>query len=391
VFVLEDLTPAAKVTAPKDWRPAVEFQDGVGEATTPGYSSDEQPDFQKFLIEAGFDPDKYTIVGEPRTSRWQVARPFPLEPQWLTAYRFKFILKNAQEVDLPLAWSLAKKTKRTPPVTDSGKALIVGVADLQVGKTNYRGGTQQLFERMFEAYDALEKKLKTGKYERVVLVDVGDIVEGFNNKADMQQLATNDLSIMRQVDTAISLIWELVTRTVKYCPEVTYATIASNHCQNRVNKQQVGKPGEDDWGVMIAKQIHRLAKATDTPLKVLIPEPYDESLAIDVFGDGYHILGIWHGHQSGRPDGVPTWWEKQTFGNQPVTAATIGLTGHFHHSRVQELGQSSNGSSRYWVQCGSMDNGSNWYRLNAGSDSAVGITYLELQRNTPYTGTIGKL
>jgi hypothetical protein len=390
VFVLENLTPAAKVTAPKDWRPAVEFQNGIGEATTPGYASDEQPDFEKFLIEAGFDPNKYQIVGEPRTSRWQVARPFPLEPQWLTAYRFKFVQKNVQEIDLPLTWSLAKKNKKPLQVQETGKALVVAVADLQIGKTDYRGNTQQLLERMFLAYDALEKKLKQGKYERVVLVDVGDIVEGFANKADMQQLATNDLSIMGQVDTAIALIWELVTRTVKHCPNVTYATIASNHCQNRVNKQQVGQPGADDWGVMIAKQIHRLAKATDTPLKVLIPEPHDESLAVDVFDDGFHILGIWHGHQSNNPNTVPDWWSRQAFGHQPITAATIGLTGHFHHLRVQELGQASNGGSRYWIQASTMDNGSNWYRLNAGSDSTVGITHFELHRNTPYTGTIGK-
>ena len=389
--MLDGLTPATKVEPPKNWRPAVEFQDGVGEATTPGYASDEQPDFEQFLIEAGFDPAKYQIVGEPRTSRWQVARPFPLEPQWLTAYRFKFVQKNVQDIDLPLTWSLAKKTKKATTPNTTGTALVVALADFQIGKTDLNGGTQQLLTRVFQAYDDLETRLKKGKYERIILADVGDIIEGFTSKADLQQIATNDLSLMGQVDTAIALIWELITRVSKHSTNITYASIASNHCQNRLYKQTVGRPGEDDWGVMIAKQVHRLAKATGTPLTVLIPEPYDESLALDVFGDGYHVLGLWHGHQSNSPDHVPNWWQKQAFGQQPITAATIGLTGHFHHLQVREIGQAANGNSRYWIQASTMDNGSNWYRLNSGTHSTTGLTVFELQTQTPFKGTVWKI
>jgi hypothetical protein len=169
---------------------------------------------------------------------------------------------------------------------------------------------------------------------------------------------------------------------------VIYATVASNHCQFRLNKQAVGTPGEDDWGVFIAKQINRLSKELEMPIKVLIPEPSNESLALDVFEDKFHILGLWHGHQSARPEAVPTWWEKQAFGNQPVAAASIGLTGHFHHLRVQELGMHSNGGSRYWIQAKTMDQGSSWYRLNSGSDSQPGINYFELEKQKHFTGVV---
>ena len=82
--MLDDLKPAPKVDAPNSWRPAVEFDGTNGEATTRGFLPDEQPNFDEFLVEAGFDPALIEIVGEPRTSRWQVARPFPLDPQWLS-------------------------------------------------------------------------------------------------------------------------------------------------------------------------------------------------------------------------------------------------------------------------------------------------------------------
>jgi hypothetical protein len=261
------------------------------------------------------------------------------------------------------------------------------LADFQLGKFDSRGGVSEQLERINEAFNNLTIKVAKGKYAKVILADMGDIVEGFYNKASTQQTYTNQLSQMDQVDLAITLIWDLVKRVANHAT-VAYASVASNHCQFRLNGQQVGLPGQDDWGIMIAKQIKRLSDETELNVEVLIPQPQDESLALDVFGDNFHILGLWHGHQSKRPESVPSWWEKQAFGQQPVAAATIGLTGHFHHLRVQELGQSHNGGSRYWIQGKTMDNGSSWYRLNSGSDSAPGITCFELIRGKHFSGSV---
>jgi hypothetical protein len=350
-------------------------------ATLPAGTSD----FEQFLIEQGFSPELYEIVGAPRTSRWQ-----KYDGDWLTSYRFNF-RRKANDIDLALTWKLAKqgisKAKRQKLIK-SDKALVVMLADFQIGKLDHRGGLQNQLERIFNSYSALEQVFAKGKYEQIILADMGDIVEGFSNKADMQQTFSNQASLMQQVDIATSLIWDIIKRANKHCDNVSYATVASNHCQFRLNKQQVGMPGQDDWGVFIAKQINRLSKELELSIKVLIPEPSNESLALDVFDDKFHILGLWHGHQSARPEAVPSWWEKQAFGNQPVSAASIGLTGHFHHLRVQELGMHPNGGSRYWIQAKTMDQGSSWYRLNSGSDSQPGINYFELERNKHFTGVV---
>jgi hypothetical protein len=388
--VLEDLQPAVKVEAPQGWRPAIEFDGTNGEATTPGLEN--KPNFDEFLADAGFDINEIEIVGTPRTSRWQVASPWPAEPRWLTSYRFNFRKKSGQVVDLPLLYAEAKKTKapKVKPVTE-GKSLVVALADFQVGKVDHRGGTKELLQRIFEAYDRVEAKFKSGRYEQIILVDVGDIVENFSNAASEQQQYSNDLSLMDQVDLSTTLIWEITKRASKYTPNVVYASIASNHCRFKLNKQNVGNPGQDDWGIMIAKQIHRLATETGLPVKVLIPNPQDESLAYDVFGDGFHVLGIWHGHQCGSADKVGQWWKAQAFGQQPVAAATVALTGHFHHLRVQEMALSSNGGSRFWIQAPTMDAGSNWYRLNSGEDSQPGIAVFELERGKHFAGSVQKL
>lgn len=388
--MLEDLvTPAPKVNAPEGWSPSVVFDGDGGEAVLPSTPDGESADIDGFLRDAGINPDEIDIVGEPRISRWQVARPFPLEPAWHTAVRIRWRRKNLQ-IDLPLLYSLVKKTKVvTPKPVATGKALVVLWADLQVGKVDHRGGVEAMLTRVAETQARLLQKVRQTKPERIIFCDVGDTIENFGNVADLHQLATNDLSLMQQVDLATSMAWETLKKLVKYAP-VTYLSVGSNHCQFRINKQKVGTP-TDDWGIHIGRTLARLSKEVGLDITFHEPAKHDESLALDIFGDGFHVLGMVHGHQANRPEGMPDWWRKQSFGKQSVTAATVLVTGHFHHLRVQELGSTSRGTSRFWVQASTLDNGSNWWRLNSGEDSQPGLVCFELQKDTDFTGTVWKL
>mgnify|MGYP001090053574 FL=1 len=378
--MLENLKPQPKIETSPNFRPGVEFDGLEGTATTEGF--EEQPNFDDFLRERGYPPEEYEIVGTPRTSQWQ-----RYDGDWLTSYRFSFRKKNT-EIDLPTLFAQAKRTKRADRKKENkDRVLVVIPSDYQVGKTGSRGGTKELLERIFASYDRIEAQMKKGKYERIVILDGGDVIESVSNAADLHQLSENDLSPMQQVDTAAALLWDLLKRANQYAP-VTYASVGSNHCQLRVNKQTVGRPGVDDWGIVIMQQLHRLATEVGLDVKFLKPQPEDESLAFDVFDDSFHIIGLWHGHQSRRPDQVPTWWRQQTFGNQPVAAASIAVTGHFHHTRITELGSHQNGGSRWWIQASTMDSSSDWFRRIAGEDSAPAITCFELEKGTHYQGAI---
>ena len=388
--MLEDLvTPAPKVSIPEGWNPSVVFDAEGGEATLPPVADGESVDIDGFLRDAGIDPDHIEIVGEPRISRWQVARPFPLEPAWHTAVRVRWRRKNSA-INLPLLYSLAKKTK--PPVVKSvahGKALVVLWSDLQVGKVDHRGGIEQMIQRVTETQAKLLQLVKKTKPERIIFCDVGDSIENFGNVADLHQLATNDLSLMQQVDLFTSMTWSLLKSLSKYAP-ITYLSVGSNHCQFRVNKQKVGS-ATDDWGIHVGRTLARLSKEVGLDITFHEPAKHDESLAYDVFGDGFHVLGMVHGHQANNPNMIPDWWRKQSFGKQSVTAATVLVSGHFHHLRVQELGSTNRGTSRFWVQAATLDNGSNWWRLNSGEDSQPGLVCFVLERDTDFTGTVFKL
>lgn len=377
--MLEDLTPAP-VNQPSPFGAvSVEFDGVEGIATTPGLP--DGADFREFLLDAGYSPDEYEVVGNPRTSRWQ-----RYDGSWLTSYRFNFRLKN-KELDLPTLYAQAKRTKPAAPKPVKGKAFVILTADFQVGKVASRGGTKELVERIQAAYARIEAHLKKNKYERILILDAGDIVEGIENAAHLAQLQSSDLSPLQQTDLAAALMWDLLKVATKFAP-VSYATVGSNHCQWRVSKQAVGKPGLDDWGVVIVQQLRRLSHEVGLDVSFYIPQPHDESLTVDVFGDGFHILGLAHGHQVNRPDMMGRWLEKQTFGHQPLAGFTVFCSGHFHHTRIEEFGQAHNGGSRFWIQGSTMDNGSDWFRLTSGTDSQTGITCFELERDVPFAGSI---
>jgi hypothetical protein len=341
-------------------------------------------DFLDFLEEAGYSPDKYEVVGNPRTSRWQ-----RYDGEWLTSYRFTFRLKT-EIADLPALFAAAKKPVKKSTKTiqvGSDKALVVCWSDLQIGKVDHRGGIEQLLARVEAVKAQLLLQVKQVKPSRIIVLDVGDLIENFSNAANLQQLRTNDLSIMNQLDVATTILYELLKDLCALVPDVTYASVGSNHCQWRVQKQVVGTP-TDDWGIFVGRQLARLAAEKELPIRFFEPSTHDEALTLDVFG---HRIGLVHGHQASRPDGVPDFWRKSSFGNSPLSAATILVSGHFHHLRVQELGADANGRSRFWVQAATLDNGSGWYMRSSGEDSQPGLVTFVVEQGKSFTGQVSKL
>lgn len=390
--MLENLEPAPRITTAKTARPGVQFDGTTGEATTPGYKT-EPENFDEFLLDAGLEPDTIEVIPPVRTSRWQQQQNGELI--WLTSYRFTFRRKQEALDLLPLA-ALIKDNqptaKRLKTTTDS--CLVVLWSDLQVGKVDHRGGTPDLIARVQQTLSSVLRQIADEKPEQVIVADLGDMIENFQNVSSAQQSYTNDLSIMEQVDLSVSLTWTALASIAAMVSQVTYASVGSNHCQFRAaNGKPIGKP-TDDWGVFIGRQLARLATESETTnVRFLEPQPHHESLAIDVFNDGYHVLGIVHGHQARRPDMMTTWWRGQAFGRQPVADASLLIHGHFHHLRVTECGSVTRGddvASRFIVMAPTMDNGSGYFRNGTGEDSIPGLATLTLHRGKDYTGTVQK-
>lgn len=387
--MLENLTPAEPAKRPAGYRPGVEFDGNEGEATTPGYIT-EPENFDEFLIDAGLDPEGIEVIPPVRTSRWQQQKDGELV--WLTAYKFTF-RRRATDIDLPLLLAEAKKKlkTRTHSKPTNPKTMVIAWSDLQVGKVDWRGGAENLLARVAKTQEAIIERIKDERPEKVLFIDVGDTIENFGNKADMQQTVTNDLSLMEQVDLATTLAYETMKRIYEEGPELTYASIGSNHCQWRINKQAVGKP-TDDWAIFIGRQLARLAQEREMDIRFIEPQPWDETLAIKPWADDEtHIIGLVHGHQVTRPQAIAAWWRGQAFGNQPISDASLLLHGHFHHFRVEEVGSTPKGGSRFIVGAPTMDNGSNWYRQKTGETAIPGLALFMLEKGQDFTGTVYKV
>ena len=376
---LENLKVAPKIQQTPLGAVSVEFNGTEGTATTPGLP--DGADFRDFLIQAGYSPDKYEVVGTPRTSRWQQREG----GEWLTSYRFQF-REIRQVADLPTLYAASKKAVKIGKPVVSDKAAVICWSDLQIGKVDHRGGTLELVARVENVKAQLKDWLKREKPAQIVLLDVGDLVENFSNAANLQQLRTNDLSIMQQVDLATTILYDLIKDLVAIVPNVVYASVGSNHCQWRVQKQVVGTTS-DDWGVFVGRQLARLSQEKGLPVRFFEPAIHDESLTLDVFG---HRIGLVHGHQVSRPEGFPDFWRKAAFGNSPIASANICVSGHFHHLRVQELGADQSGQSRFWVQAATLDNGSGWFKRTSGEDSQPGLVCFAVEKGKPFTGSVTK-
>ena len=358
----EKLTqPPVTRKVPKDWQPSSNWDGEQGELTTEPMTT--QPNWDDLLIARGYDPEEVEIVGPVKHSQWQQREG----GDWLNSYRVT-IRKKVANIDLPALFAAVKKTKVKQVAQMSGEALVVVWADPQTGKTDHRGGTQELIARVMEKQTKLEAYIKANKTSSAYFLNAGDSIEGFENVDS--QMFTNDLSLMDQLDLEATFEFSMLELLRKYHNNVTCATVGSNHCSWRKGKGGLGKPS-DDWGLFIQRQLKKMSDLAGFGIKFIEPESHSESLTVDVDGT---IVGLVHGHQA-APNQFSNWWAKQSHGGAPLAHADIAVSGHYHTLSIQPSGRNAfTGRSKWHLQAPTLDNGSSWYaNKSGGSDSDPGL------------------
>lgn len=320
---------------------------------------------EDILREFGYDPARVQIIGHPKISKWQqrtrIRGTNEYDTTWLTAYRFA-IGARGFEVDLPALYAEVARgaPKQVKSSLTADATVVVAWADIQVGKVDRLGNLKDLLERLEEKRVQLADYLDRNGFDRIVVADVGDIIEGFDNFP--AQHRTNSLSIMDQIDVAATELWKTLTLCASYAP-VDMLSVPSNHCAWRRQGKSAGKP-TDDWGIHINKRLERQAIELGLPITFHRPPEWDEILQFDVRGTR---LGLAHGHQVSSPDQIKNWWAKMT--HSGVLNADVLLTGHFHFASLRPTGRDyATGKCRWHIQCPTLDNGSSWWRNKHGED-----------------------
>lgn len=367
VTVLSDrLVP----NVPAEWQARGEVtRDGITEVTTgpKAIPANQLPQTDQELLKLwGYDPNQIAIVGN--IGQWRKEQP---DGTYLVSYNFRH--RNISDVlDLPALYAAAKKRSVKPLVPSSAEhTTIVALADVQAGKVGSRGGTPELVERLKAKRDLLSVHLGKAKPNGTVLAEVGDLFEGFESGGN--PMFTNDLSLAQQMDLASTEVYEFVTLMARH-GHVDVIAVPSNHTAWRNGKQNLGRPG-DDLGLLCHRQVEKVAKAAGIDAQWHFPPMYDEAVTLNVRGT---TLGMVHGNQY-APGSAPLWWGKQTHGGQPIGAADILLTGHYHHLRIEPTGRNPYTSkSKWWLQAPTVDNGSDWFRNLAGDDSDPGLLVFDI-------------
>lgn len=382
-----------RAKAPTGWEPGVRYDPSTGqptEVTTPPVTRDVQgkpevwasliahllpmvPEGHEVrLVEARYDPLAWSrdekFVEHPDGG--SIRGPATTRPAW--RYRFRIVPTQgaaAAKADLVELVKVARANRKARPRrATTGRTRVVVVSDAQVGKVDHRGGTPELLERIDAMLTALDDEARANPCDDAVVLDPGDLTEGFENTP--QQAFTNDLSLPEQLRHARVILTEAVSRVAARHERTRVATVPSNHGAWRKGKDRLGRPG-DDFGIETHRAVaDALSLAGRDDVTWLLPDVWEESLALQVRGA---VVGLAHGHQVSRPDGIRDWWAKQTHGGGPLAAATILVTGHHHHLRVEPTG-AIDGRSRWWFMAPTLDNGSSWWRNGAGgSDSEPGL------------------
>lgn len=329
-------------------------------------------DAEDWVRSSGKNPDDYTIsvrtiaYGQGMWSNRMAATP-------------KIVRGNTPIGELSTLTHLYEEVARSATATTSprkvssepGRTVVVALADWQIGKSGRRGGTKETLERLAATRATLNGVYGDRKPERIVLLDVGDGIEGFESGGDPQ--FTNDLSLPDQLDAYATEVFKFVEQAANHA-KTTVGITPSNHSAWRRGKQNLGKP-TDDFGIYVHKQVKKISDTIDLDVEWVFPDEYDESLMIDVGGVG---IGAVHGNQFG-PGRAIDWWQGQAFGSQAITKADVLLTGHYHSFGAGVAGINPfTGRERMWLGAPTVDPGSDWYRAIRGRDSLPGVLMFEV-------------
>ncbi len=354
----------AALGVPAEWLAREIVSDGVGTITT-GPIEPVKVD-SDLLALWGYDPAEVEIIGN--ISQWRKEQP---DGSWRVSYRFSHRAKSAS-IDLPALYAAARKRSVKAPIASATeRTTVVALSDVQAGKVGSRGGTPELIDRLHEKRVKLAALLAKTKPNETVLAECGDLFEGFESGGN--PMFTNDLSLAQQMDLASTELWEFVTVMARH-GHVDVMGVPSNHTAWRRGKQNLGRPG-DDLGLLCHRQVEKVAKAAGIDATWHFPPMYDEAVTLDVRGT---VLGVVHGNQF-APGQAPLWWGKQIHGGQPIGAADVLLSGHYHCLRVEPTGRNPyTGRSKWWLQAPTADAGSDWFRNLAGDDSDPGILTFDI-------------
>jgi predicted phosphodiesterase len=356
---------------PPGWKPSVEQTATEVKATTQPRPAGQHAEDAELLEMVGLDPSLWTVASV-RRSKWQQRE----DGDWLEAYKVSAVRRTGG-VDVEELVRLRDQVSLLDPVetqsssTGEGSTFVVCLADWQIGKGE-RGGSEATVERIEQALSKvvvrIEELRAAREVDRIALVGLGDLFEGCSGFYAMQEWQT-DLTRREQVNVVRRVILRWLRRLAQVGLPIVVTAVGGNHGENRKRGKSYTTFGDNEDVAVFEQVADVVSESPEAFGNPTFSIPGDAlSVAIELSGVN---VGIVHGHQFGSgPNRAMDWWQKQSLAAQPVGAAQILLSGHFHNLDMRNWG------TRTHIQCPSMDGGSQWYRERHGVDTPPGVVTL---------------
>lgn len=249
-----------------------------------------------------------------------------------------------------------------------GATEVLCLSDFQLGKTEANGGTEETLARVLGGVDRFAAKCKKFKPAEILLFELGDVLEGFDNVGS--QRATNDLDLTMQVRMARRLLLEVLHRVRDLAPRIVFVSIPSNHCGVRLSgTKDLASTPNNDWGIEVSHQLEDVLAGREEWAHVLFKRTEGFNTALTVTTLDGTVIGAFHGDDALRQNNVGNWWTGQSHGRRNnLHNADILLHGHFHNLSV-----SQSGDARWIIGTPSSDGGSSWFTNKTGESSVAGM------------------
>ena len=290
----------------------------------------------------------------------------------------------------------AKKSPSTKRKTHHHDVAVVGLADLQLGKTQKGLGTEDNLKRIANRREQCLDWLADMKPRKIVIINPGDTVEACDGFYATQTYDV-DLNNRQQMMSGLDVLGDHITPAHKIAPQVELTIAPSNHGEYRVAGGRTNTdPARDNRDLLLGDLIEKLAPHKWPNLKVNMPDEKlgDPFLASFMTSDRdtARRIGTVHGHQVRAPGNAPiiklaNWWaaNMMTDVNRPRYSEGIFaenchmmVAGHFHHLNIYT------GKSRMLITLPAQDLGSEWYSTGSGYDNPAGLFCWTIDEDHPH-------
>jgi predicted phosphodiesterase len=243
----------------------------------------------------------------------------------------------------------------------------VVLADTQVGKID-GGGTEEIIQNVLQKIDdaviRLKELKKSGRQiDSIYLPQLGDCIEGMNSQGG-KHIWRTDLDLTSQIRVYRRLLLHMVKAFAPHADRVIVPCVPGNHDEAVRVGNSMATTYTDSFALDAASAVaDALADHPDYKHVSFVFPTYDTlTVTLDICGT---VVGLAHGHQC-RGKAID-WWKNMAHGQQDIGEATLLITGHYHHLRIEQSGRKT------WMQAPALDGGSTWFENATGQAAPAGM------------------